>query len=308
MQVTRRKMLMGVAGLCATSALGGISIGCRKSAPKVSSASPKNRSQRAVAPAPCDNGTDFNVILHGLFLIELGGKENPSGRPIRILSPKTDGTGISHVYRAGSWNSKLSDFSGNCDSQWPEKYSENLPPGIPTIHQKTDQIDYTQSQFSIFLPWPYEFNALRKIDANQAIHGGIDAQWFPLALALRYKVPFETAPIQGCPWMKNQNFHIFAEPECRLTCDQAILHGPDMVQKLISMFKQPTQLSLGQPQGSECKERDPDPCPPAPGVKTDEDKSYGELFPCKKELSPANIVTATSVHLPLCASILVTPS
>jgi hypothetical protein len=295
---TRRQLIAGAAGLGALSLL-------RTDWQSVSADSSKQK--KAARPAPaCNNGADFNVILHGLFLIELGGKKNPAGRPVRILTPKTDGMGIGHVYRAGSWNKTFTDFSGDCDSQWSTNNSQPDITGFPTIRKMTDHIDYSQSQFSIFLPWPVEFNRLRTIDGSLVVHTGIEAQWFPLALALRYKVPpADATPIQGCNWTKDQNFHIFAEPECKLSCDDVRQHGPDMVSRLLNMFIPPASFSLSQHPGSECQERAPDPCPPAPGVKPGEDNCLGELFPCTKRKKS---FLQPSVHLPLCASILVTGS
>jgi hypothetical protein len=170
----------------------------------------------------------------------------------------------------------------------------------------TNKIDYNKSQFSLFLPWPIEFNSLRKVDATMVIHPGIDAQWFPLALALRYKVPpLPKTPIPGCNWRGDQNFHIFAEPECKLTCPQAMQHGPEMVAQLLDMFVPPAAFSLSQPRGSECRETPPDTCSTAPGVKPGEDNCLGELFPCPRPTGPLELL---NVHLPLCASILVTPT
>jgi hypothetical protein len=276
-----------------------------------------NASQKDI---PCDNVNSFNVILHGLFLIEVWGANRPNGERvpdgerIRIFSPKTDNMGIGHLYKAGSWkHQQFTDFSGDSHSNWPEiTQQQPSTDGFPTIPHQAGKVDASKSQFSLFLPWPREFNPLRVVNESAVVHTGIEAQWFPLALALRYDAPpADASPIQGCDWSKDNNFHIFAEPPCKLSCPDALQHGPAMVARLLDMFNPPIHFELRQQPGHECDEQPSDPCPQAAGVHPGEDRSYGELFSCTPGThalsKKSGQLVPPSVHLPLCASIMLTP-
>jgi hypothetical protein len=216
---------------------------------------------------------------------------------------------IGHVYKAGTWkNRQFTDFSGDCGGNWPGVTKQQPAiAGFPTIPHQAGKVVPSKSQFSLFLPWPNEFKPLRIVNESAVIHTGIEAQWFPLALALRYDTPPALwSPIAGCDWSNDNNFHIFAEPACKLSCTDTLQHGPAMVSRLLNMFNPPLRFELRQQPNHECDQQQPDSCPPAPGVHQQEDWSFGELFSCPPG-APFSSPAQFNVHLPLCASIMLTP-
>ena len=309
MEVTRRKMLMGAAGLCAASTMGGISIGCKELAHKAGSAPRKNQAQAAPAPTPCPPGANpFSIILHGLFLVELWDSKIPNEQRVRVISPKCAGMTIPHEHVAGSWkNLNFSSISQVSAPGWQTtRTTRPSIKGLPTLAGWAGKVLNSKSHHSLYLPWPDLITPLRNVNPATVNYSGLGSvSSFPLALALRYQcAPKDLAPIDGTDWSKDFNFHIFCEPKCAVPCEQLQAHAQDTLRCIAESFgSNPPAFTL-MPKTWDCTPQPTDPPPTGSHIDQREEGSLSEIQLCR----PASgIVQATSVHLPMCSSLILTP-
>ena len=274
--------------------------------------------------ASCNPGSNFNVVLHGLFFIELWNDHDAGGHPIgapdqriRIVAPDCSVLDIPHIYRAGSWSTaRFRGFSRSKDyfSGWVPSPNENHKPAIalPSMQHFAGTLDYSQRYFSLYLPYPIAITPLRALDPTMVHHSGsISDAPFPLVVALTYEMGQRpTQPLMpnlGASWDANSNFHIFSEPECEMSCLDMVKHGNDTLMQAKKMFPHPGDYDVSLVSPIDCTQSvppiKPDPCPAAPGVLSAEESSLAELFPCQhgdeRKFRPA-------VHMPTCASVILT--
>jgi hypothetical protein len=315
MNVTRRKMLLGAAGFCAASAISGISAGCKKPAPKTGSVSPQNRAQATVTPPPCPGAIPFSIILHGLFFVEVLDANAPNEQRIRVISPKCAGMTFAHEHQAGSWKNK--NFSnivpGSSAPGWqtPRTTRPDIT-GLPTFAGWAGRVSEDKIHHSLYLPWPDAIIALRKVDPLTVTHSGLgNPTKFPLTLALKYQcgAPKDLTPIDQTDWSKDNNFHIFCEPKCKIPCGNLSTHADEIIQCIARSFgSQPPNFQL-KPKNWDCNPQAMDKPPAASHIDQIEESSLSEISPClfaNPQLSPQEQIE--SVHLPMCASFILTTS
>jgi hypothetical protein len=307
---------MGAAGFCAASAISGISAGCKKSADKTGSIPTKNRAQAAAAATPCSGATPFSIILHGLHFVELWDGNTPSEQRVRVISPKCAGMTVPHVHRAGSWKTRnFTDISGSSSPGWPNG-SATSPDisGLPTFKGMAGKVRHSKIHHSLDLPWPDRIIPLRKVSPNEVNTGGIltNASVFPLSLALTYQcgAPADLPPINGPDWSKDFNFHIFCEPECKVCnprcgdpCESLKVHAREINSCINDCFDNLPDFKL-EPKTWACKEQLQDDPPANSHIDKEEEGSLSEIHPCP---TAALNLQLFSVHLPLCASLILTP-
>jgi len=320
--LTRRTILKNAMSMLACSALGATvsSLGCRDK-----NIAPPNKVAPSKDAAPCPAATNFNVVLHGLFLIELWDDKDGAGHPIppdqriRIVAPDCSVLNIPHAYHAGSWSTKkFRGFARAKDyfSQWSLPQATKPSASLPTMAHFAGTLDYSKEYFSLYLPYPKAITPLRVIDKTKIRHSGsiTDAD-FPLVVALTYDVgQTPPQPLMAVPngsWDPNSNFHIFAEPECEVDCVDITTHGNDTLMQTKKLFRNPADYDVQMTDMIDCSQPLPgsalDQCPSALGalnVTTDEEQAYFEIFPCppvraKKRLIPP-------LHMATCASVVLT--
>jgi len=327
--INRRELLKSASTICAASALGSLPFAGCKHSEKIES---KTESQNAKPAATCQStvgaacpssnscqvSSDFTIVLHGLFFIELWrpfDSQYAVDEKVRIIAPDCSKLKhVQHVYKAGSWGKRFADIKQrNYEPHWTEPSNNpmttdrNLPevPGASTIQ---DAYGY----FSLALPYPKSIRALRVIDGTLISKGRRVSAGFPLVTALTYGADRPSNRLidvpDGC-WDAETNFHIFAEPDCLMNCDQMNTHGIETQAAAKDCFPSypvpATIINCDQP---------PDPvgfdsCPPclgAPGVHCEEEISLWEMkgaphCPNFEKIKPF------AVHMPTCASLIVSP-
>lgn len=196
MKITRRELLMGAAGLGASSVIGTIAAGCNGSAthvtnPNTSSATPQKGAQRAAKICPV-GATPFSIILHGLFFVEVWDASTPNEQRVRVISPKCPHlTTFPHIHRGGSWKTQnFTDIVGASSPGW-QSGSTTTPDisGLPTFPGMAGKIRQSRIHHALDLPWPDVMTSLRKVDPSMVNIGGVlgSATLFPLTLALTYQ-------------------------------------------------------------------------------------------------------------------------
>jgi hypothetical protein len=323
-------MLKGTARLCAASALGGFSTGCKKPG-TTGTTMPRNQAQAVATPTPCPPGTQpFSIILHGLFFVEVLDIRAANEQRIRVISPKCNGVTPPHEHKAGSWKSKkFSDISGTSSPGWQTK--RTIPPdfsGLPTMDGYAGRIRPSKIHHVLDLPWPDVITPLRQVNQSTVDYGDLgNLASFPLVLALTYAcgVPQDMPPIDNTDWSKDDNFHIFCEPRCKI-CDPATCtddpciplktHADQIIQCIKDCFDVPPKFKL-QPKDWKCKAQDLDDPPVSLKIDKKEEASLAEIFPCVAGVG--HEITAarphaqvfdwgtSSIHLPMCASFILTP-
>src|SRR5579859_3065412 len=317
---TRRYLLKGATAMYAASTLGSLSfVGCnggkevQREKPKQSEMCESKLVATCPNSNPCKVGTDFTIILHGLFFIELWRPQDPvpADQKVRIIAPDCSKLKhIKHVYKAGSWGKPFSDFPE--DYYAPKNFNPNN--GMPADKNLPEQAQAGSANksymyFSLSLPYPKSIRALRVIPETQVSHPGTTAADFPLVTALTYgpdRPPFKILPIPDTSWDPSKNFHIFAEPECIMNCDQMIMHGNETQKAAKDCLP---AYGVGPKTQPKC-DPPPDPikfdsCPPclgAPGVSCEEEKSLWEMAGAKPGPNFTKF-KPYAVHMPTCASL-----
>ena len=330
MKITRRSMLKSAGGFCVGSALGGFSTVCNNSG-TAGTTSPPRQAQGIATPTPCPPGTKpFSIILHGLFFVEVLDTKSPNEQRIRVISPKCDGMTPPHEHKAGSWkNKKFSDISGTSSPGWQTQ--RTIPPdfsGLPTMDGYAGKLRSSKTHHCLNLPWPDVLTPLRKVDPSIVDYSDLgNLASFPLVLALTYVcgVPQDMPPIDNTDWSKDDNFHIFCEPRCKI-CDPATCtddpciplktHADQIIQCIKDCFDDPPKFKL-QPKSWKCKAQDPDDPPVGSKIDKKEESSLAEIFPCVTGAGHGRTAFhphpqdfdwgLSSIHLPMCASFILTP-
>jgi hypothetical protein len=321
--IDRRRFLRNASAMCAVSALGSVPFASVSGTTERDSNQQRrpspSRNQAGSCTTPCTISADFTIVLHGLFLIELWGPDDthiPDDQKVRIFTPDCSHLIHSHVYSAGSWGMPFVAIQGYKDyyPKW------NIPgakmttdKNLPEMAQQAGNVLRSGRYCSLYLPYPKSIRGLRSIQASAVSSTGTTSADFPLVTALTYGSDRPSGPpIPGAPWDSSANFHIFAEPDCIMSCKQMIAHGNETLKaakKMLAAY----DVHLANTVDCDHHPLPPiplDECPPdkgAPGVRCEEEKSLWELpgaQPCpgfdkdKKQFA---------VHMPTCASIILTP-
>lgn len=289
------------------------------------------KKKNATSQQNCLSANNFNVVLHGLFFIEVWNdvRKNPDGsttsipsdQKIRIVAPDCSQLSVPHVYRAGSWSKKNFVKIDNTHTKdylsgWP---LSNAKPTIqlPAMPGFAGKLKYSLEYFSLYLPYPLTITPLRVLPSASVNHSStISNANFPLVVALTYdlgQVPSNPFMGLNSVWDPNSNFHIFAEPLCQMACLDMVKHSDETLQAAQNMFPNATDFSVAPASPVVCSQPTQpiptDPCPAASNVTQEEENSLWELSPCnnsrvktpsKKGLFHPN------VNMPTCASIILT--
>jgi hypothetical protein len=278
---TRREMLAATASLCVATAF---------------RVSPFGASLNMIDPPP------FNVILHGLFVLDIIEEEGT----IHISSP--DCTNMAshkpHKYRAGSWQKRFDNFK-DVKGDYTPRWSPTPPNGKPDLTEAPNltahmgKPKHDRAYFSITLPFPMGIMGYRAFTKAEVEYPSccMTGTKFPLVLALGYRSAPNDALIPGTNWDKTKNFHIFAEPEDPMGCGEAAAHGQEAMRRLWSMFDVGPDFSGPIPRG-DCY-KPPEPLPTTSGVIKDEELSLSEL----KTFSSGKASTE-GINLPMCATLI----
>jgi len=307
MAITRRKILTGAAGLCATAAIDAMSGGLISQTHKATNSSQRIKVKAAPTPTPCPGATPFSIILHGLFLVELWDSNTPNEQRVRVISPKCPGMKIPHEHVAGSWkNQKFTGISGFSAPGWATE-REEMPDitGLPTLAGWAGRVLNSRIHHSLYLPWPDLIIPLRNVDPTTVSHSGLGTpSHFPLTLALTYQcgAPKDIVPINQTDWSKDFNYHIFCEPKCGVGCDQLPSHADDTLRCISESFGPNGPQFTLKPKKWDCKPVPKDKPPSASHIISDEENALSEIE-CPP---PAGQVGILSVHLPMCASLILT--
>jgi hypothetical protein len=201
----------------------------------------------AMAGCRCNDGKKLNVILHGLFVLNIT-KNN-----IQLLTPKID----EHIYRVGDWYYGKNYIAcldpGKYILQGVDNAGKAPILGTENIVLSQDDsqfdIDPSPSYFQIDLPFPEKITFLRSFKgANLYRGGGIHATGMALCTMLTYS-RCGTLKLAGSKWEPRpdsdsrvvtqvgklfiRNMHIWAEPETRTNP----LHTAQAYAKLMCFFK-----------------------------------------------------------------------
>jgi hypothetical protein len=237
----------------------------------------------------------FNIVLHGLFVIDLA-----TGF-IQVSAPNVTGNAIiyPHSYRAGSWRNSLSHFTpvaGEHEPIWPLPLTNAVIRDVPILKtEKMGKPDHTKAYLSLILPTPQAITGLRTFDAAEISFPTqyMDAVKFPLVTVLSYNAPPMFAPIPGTPW-DSKNYHVFAEPEHPMDCSgAAATHGQAALDILWAMFGNHPPTGSGPKPMKPCSPKGMDPHPSVRCVTHDEEMSLVEMMPLK--------LGTEGVHMPTCA-------
>jgi hypothetical protein len=231
----------------------------------------------------------FNVVLHGLFVIDIA-----TGY-VQISSP--DCRLYKHSYLAGSWNNSFSSFKrvqGEHEPIWPAPIVDPLIRDVPILSSdKVGKPDHSQAYLSLILPAPNAITGLRTFDMTEMIFPAdyMKATKFPLVTVLTYNSPPPFAPISGTPW-DSKNYHVFAEPASAMGCEEAATHGAQVIQQLWKMFDKKPVIDFKLKNSNNCK-KSRDAQPRVRCVTSDEERALSELTGVMNNLD--------SVHMPTCA-------
>src|SRR5882724_428428 len=259
----------------------------------------------------------FNVVLHGLFLIDLA-----TGY-VQISSPDCTDTKVvkhKHYYRAGCWANSLRHFpevSGKHEPIWPIPYTNPVIRDVPILKEKMGKPKHGNAYLTLTLPAPNAITGLRTFDKSEIDYpcDYMDATKFPLVTVLTYNSPPQFPPIRDTPW-HSMNYHIFAEPQARMNCEEAEPHGAAVIQLLWNMFD--TKPTTGPKpkksgKGDYCiKPRDNRPAVRC--VDSEEERALSELSGATTERHEKQGTTSSfqsaadnelssleAVHMPTCA-------
>ncbi|HEY5029043.1 MAG TPA: hypothetical protein VIK39_11585 [Candidatus Angelobacter sp.] len=234
----------------------------------------------------------FNVVLHGLFVIDIA-----TGY-VQISTPECiNGQDITHPhsYRAGSWKNCVTNFprvKGEYKPIWPAAMMTAVIRDVPILSSQMGKPDHSKAYLSLILPTPYAITGLRTFD-KQEIDFPADymtATKFPLVTVLSYDSPPVYSPIPGTPW-DTKNYHLFAEPEDKMDCNAADVHGKAVIQRLWKMFQSHPATGPKTKNQNQCLKAI-DPRPGVRCVERDEERALSELgVPSPLE----------AVHMPTCA-------
>src|SRR5258708_38664175 len=200
-QFTRREILAGTMGLCAGATLGvaGVRV--------LTKTGPPSTGTQAMT-GPCGNQSAFNVILHGLFLVEIWDASQPEDQRVRVISLDCGQMTHPHEHMAGPWKSMPKSFPSKPPSTPGWKSNVASQPSfaaLPVLKGFAGKIDPGKIYHSLSLPWPDAITPLRNVPEANVTHLGVGSpSTFPLALALTYCGGAPTSPlIAGCDWSKD---------------------------------------------------------------------------------------------------------
>ncbi len=184
------------------------------------------------------NNSKLNVILHGLFVL------NITDNHIQLLTPKVD----DHIYKVGFWNYYntkdlcqgdyvLEGVTGN--GAKAELSTENI---VLSPQALSFEIDPSPRYFEISMPLPEKIYFLRSMKGPNLYRGtGIHATGMALCTVLRYQRS-GTLKLRNSIWVPSPepqgippflNLHIWAEPATRTSP----LHTTEAYYKLMDFFK-----------------------------------------------------------------------
>ena len=318
-EITRRRLLRNLGKLCVCSGLGGINVGMIAFGSK---AQPHNTPPKAATAAKPQSsscsGSGFNVVLHGLFILEVWTDDaTPKEKKVRLMTPDCSDLHVPHKYRAGSWGQgQFRDFhKGPYTPGWDAK--NKLCPdlaNLPRTEHLAGQLNYGNCYFSLYLPYPKSILPRRVIDQKLITSSGLIKNDFPLVTVLTYDVP-PSSPIMDLgdnSWNPQANFHIFAEPECEITDETEIRqHGKDTLDKINSVLPAGYSINLGTINGNSIMVNR-DSCDRSKPIVPDEEQSLFELQPCSTPKNNAGHKLSAPtrenalVHLATCASLTIT--
>src|SRR6185437_6473298 len=266
--LTRREMLARTAGFCAATLLAGKLPAMAYSAP-------------------------FNVILHGLFVIDLIGPNS-----VQISSPNcSDLAPYPHQYRAGSWKKDYSAFQNMKGKFAPPSWGsagQGETMHVPVLEAHMKKPHHEHAYFSIVLPKPAQIIGLRTFDESEIDYPSccMETDKFPLVVALSYSDFPQNPLITGIPLTPGKNFHIFAEPEEPMDCNAAVAHGSEVMRRFWAMFDHAPVTDGPIPKNlSNCSK----PPTASSGVSADEELSLSEL-------KHGGRFIPEGIHLPMCAT------
>jgi hypothetical protein len=242
------------------------------------------------------NRTTLNVVLHGLFIM------NITGSQIELLTPYVD----KHYYGAGTWDKK-----GICplgkDGNYQLKGTDfiaQMPPLGSEANLTLSQSQYNftihrdKTLFTIVLPFPQRVGFLRRVidGDNQAPKGGAPAviKTFALCPVLVYPVEDHSdLMLTGTKWKpyvdpqtRTVNLHLWAEPLKKLTPQHAT-----MAFNSLSDLTQPVKVQLGTQRSVPL---DRYPC--VYGVTSEEEQGLSEWISGGETSHPTNcnvVITTT---------------
>jgi hypothetical protein len=244
------------------------------------------------------------IVLHGLFVLDV----LPLTRQIQISSPDCTKLAVPHKYLAGPWSKHTADYKtvkGSHDQSWDSTIVDQPDFGkLPVLEGHMGSPEHSNAYLSFTVPYPRAVRPLRGFMASDidyptcCIRVGV----FPLAMALEYDTAPSTAPIEDTSIKRDMDYHVFAEPDCVMTCQEAAQHGLQAIRKLWALFKKGPDSGPIPKLGIDCC-KSLDPANMSPCKNSDEELSLAELKIgrplCNK------IVKEKGVHLPMCASFIV---
>src|SRR6185437_7937271 len=324
-RMSRRQLLKTGSAWWAASMLGYVPLfsGCNHSSSGAQEQPKKDVPQQTGRSADaCTIVPEFTIVLHGLFFIELRDPDStdPADEKIRIFTPDCSNFAHGkHVYKAGSLNKPLSTIKPHSDyhSGWKSIYSQLPTFNLPPVRGYARKWDTNKRFFSLYLPYPKSIQALRAVAGQLTTSSGSSLVSLPLVTALSYgkdrpaQAPLSTS---AGSWDSSVNFHIYAEPECKLSCDQILNHSEQTLEAIQELLKDPKYM-VKPTKPYTCPSNPPteiprDDCPRdlgAAGVTSDEEKSLWELpgaQPCVRLTENEHFF---AVHMPTCASVVLTP-
>jgi hypothetical protein len=209
---SRRDVLRGIGGWSAANA-------ARIMAPGLFAA--------AMAGCRCKDTRKLNVMLHGLFLLNIVDDH------IQLLTPNVDG----HIYKAGDWHK---DHIACLDPGYYElkgvAHAKKAPePGTENIVLSRSSskfgINPNPRYFEIRLPFPEKITFLRSLKGVNLYRGpGIHATGMALCTMLTYS-RYGSLELAGSKWVPRpdnevlhipgydfiRNLHVWAEPATRVS-------------------------------------------------------------------------------------------
>jgi hypothetical protein len=221
--LTRRDILRGMGGWSAMNA-------ARIAAPGLFAA--------GLAGCQCRSSTKINVMLHGLFVL------NITDGHVQLLTPQVD----EHIYKVGFWNYR--NIKDLCKNDYVLEgvtghgskaalSEENVV--LSTEKLKFD-IDRSCRYFEIIMPLPEKISFLRSMKGANLYRGkGIHATGMAICTMLTYcrsgKLRLRNSTWDPNPEPKGikgfLNVHIWAEPQTRVSP----LHTIEAYYKMMCFFK-----------------------------------------------------------------------
>lgn len=243
-----------------------------------------------------NNRTTLNVVLHGLFIM------NITDTQIELLTPYV----VDHYYGAGNWNKdeicKLGK-DGKCPPDKDGTYhlrgvDENRPPSLGSDANITlSQLEFNfkvvpeKSFFRVLLPYPQRVAFLRRVidgDNTFPTPGGTKTaqiRTFALCPALVYPVAdYHALELTNTTWKpkveatRTANLHLWAEPPKRLTpghADAAFRALSDLFDCLTVQLKTIRSVAL-------------DRYPAVYGVSSEEEQGLSEWISGGETSHPTN--------------------